>query len=129
MQVQGLHCRDAGVAAGSGPYAAAVNGADWHFTCACACCSGGVSEASSGCVVSRLLWLPPSTIAASGTLGHATTDGACVPAWCGRGAGALQEGLLDSVHARDINATTLPTGDKAMGLVSIARVPYLLELG
>ena len=66
------------------------------------------------------------------TLGHATTDeGLCagvVRAWCGRDAGALQKGLSVTVHARDINATALRTDDKAMGLASIARVSYLLEL-
>ena len=53
---------------------AAVNGADWHFTCVCAYCCGGVSETSSGCVMFRLFWLPPSTIAPPSTLGHATRD-------------------------------------------------------
>ena len=33
-----------------------------------------------------------------------------------------------AVHARDINATALPTDDKAMGLTSIARDWYLFEL-
>ena len=33
-----------------------------------------------------------------------------------------------AVHARDINATALHTDDMAMGLTSIERVSYLLEL-
>ena len=33
-----------------------------------------------------------------------------------------------AVHARDINATALPTDDKTMGLTSIERVSYLFEL-
>jgi hypothetical protein len=33
-----------------------------------------------------------------------------------------------AVHARDINATALPTDDTAMGLTSNARVSYLFEL-
>jgi anionic cell wall polymer biosynthesis LytR-Cps2A-Psr (LCP) family protein len=33
-----------------------------------------------------------------------------------------------AVHTRDINATALPTDDKAMGLTSIARDSYLFEL-
>ena len=39
-----------------------------------ACCCGEVGEASSGCVMSRWLWLPPSAIVAPGTLGNATAD-------------------------------------------------------
>ena len=33
-----------------------------------------------------------------------------------------------AVHARDINATALPTDNKAIGLTSIARDSYLFEL-
>ena len=33
-----------------------------------------------------------------------------------------------AVHARDINATAMPTDDKTMGLISIERVSYLFEL-
>ena len=70
------------MAAGSEPYTTAVDGAGWHFTCVCACCCGEVREANSGCVMSRWLWLPPSTIVASSTQGHATADeGLCAGAW------------------------------------------------
>ena len=53
---------------------------------------------------------------------------ACVPAWCRSGADALKKVLPDTVNAYDINATTLRTDDKAVGLTSAARVSYLFEL-
>ena len=53
---------------------AGVNGADCHITCVRAYCCGEVSETSSGCVMFRLFWLPPSTIAPPSTLGNATRD-------------------------------------------------------